>query len=785
MGPIPTILGLILAMSPIQSPRADLPEVAELRTALANQEVLVEDRARRALDGTAALDQAAQRSNQAPRRRTLWSASVGLIDEFVEKHDQVESAPLLRFQAAVYRWAEGRSFADQAELAPADPKLRQGAIRALDDSTRRLKAIPIKPDEKTEPFAQNVRFRLAQSIADRARFEPEGDAKRQSEEHEALTLLDSSLTAPGLLPFTRLLRGELAARLGLFSQAQIEVEQAEQLNPLPPAEPLLATKAATLCGRGRFDEATKAIDASKVGEPFKGLLRIRVALARRKEKQPGRDRKPIDDETFRIAERCRALGGAEGRKALMELARAIDEPPADAAPEWWDLLAEGHLRLGDPVRAGRLDAKGGDRAEAIGRPETAATLRYKAGASLYEGGRFIEADRRLGPLVDQTSAPRELRARAGMLRALARGRALANRDPDVTRASYLDALEAQVRDFPDESATGEARWLLGQVRLAAGRADEATQLWSGIKHGHSRWLDSRTIIADRLREAVEAQRINHDTAAVNAKMDLARSMLKAAIGEATEGPEIVSLTLLLARLELTPDAGRPSAAVEACEKAFKIVARPEQHRAARLYRIVGLIEANRAVEAERAARLEAMTDLPAELFPVLRLLDRAAREVDTEITRRRIGLIARIITAKLSEQADQLPDGLRDEFHLHHARALLFSGDPTAARKLISAWGGPVAELDDELLRELADLYHRLDAHTLAIDAERYRSSRLAPGSLPWFEARYGMALAYFRADRYKDARQLIDATSILHPDLGGGDLKVRFERLRQKIGEE
>ena len=63
--------------------------------------------------------------------------------------------------------------------------------------------------------------------------------------------------------------------------------------------------------------------------------------------------------------------------------------------------------------------------------------------------------------------------------------------------------------------------------------------------------------------------------------------------------------------------------------------------------------------------------------------------------------------------------------------------NPASARRELSSWGGPVAEIDNELLRELADLYRRLDAFPLAIDAERYRASRVPPGSLPWFEARY------------------------------------------------
>ena len=209
------LIGLALLPGTKGHVKADAPDLAELRTTLADESIPVEERARRALEGAGSLDQAAQQAAQASTRRAFWAQAIGLLDDFVEKHPQVEAAPLIRFQAAVYRWAEGRSFADQADLAPADPRNRDGAIRALDDSTRRLRAIVIKAGEAADGFAQNVRFRLAQSITDRSRFEPESDPKRAESEREALALLDATLTTPGLRPFARILRSELAHRLGL------------------------------------------------------------------------------------------------------------------------------------------------------------------------------------------------------------------------------------------------------------------------------------------------------------------------------------------------------------------------------------------------------------------------------------------------------------------------------------------------------------------------------------------------------------------------------------------
>jgi len=765
-----------------QDPAASL---AEIRAGLDNVTLAPDERARRTLDAAATLDQAARRSATAADRRARWREAIGLLDDCVTRQPAADPAPMLRFQAGVYAWAEGRSFADQADLAPGDGPARLGAIQALDDSVARLRGIAIRPGQAAEPFAQNVRFRLAQAIADRARFAPDGDGGRIAAEREAVALLDPPITTPGLRGFARLLRSELHNRLGHYGQAQVEVEEAEKSDPPPPAGSILEAKVASLSGRELFDEARKLVVAAKVDDATKALLDVRIILASRRAVPPGRSRDAIDAEAFRAAEKLRGSGRPEARRAPIELARTLDEPVATAPPEWWDILADGFLDLGEPARAGRLLARGADRVEAAGKADRAAIFRFKAGACLFEAEKFAEAEPPLSRLIDNPSAPKDLRARAGMLRALARGRALAIRQAGASKESYLSALEGQVRDFPAEPASGEARWLLGKVRTGSDRRDEALALWSGIAHGQPRWLEARLAIADLRLEAVEDQRINRDPAATRAKIEEARRSTREARDAAAEGTESVAIGLRAARLELIPEAGRPAEALEICDRLLKEAARPDQHRQARLLRMVALAALHRFPEAEQVARSEARDDQPAALLPALRLLDRLATETEAETNRRRSGLILRLMTARLVEHLDQIPAPSRDEARLRHARALLFSGDPAACRQQIADWGGPSEIGDNAFLRDLADTYLRLDAFPLAIEAEKLRAARLVPGSLPWLEARYGLALACYRSGRGKDARQVVDATAILHPDLGGGELRGKFEKLRQRIAQE
>jgi hypothetical protein len=87
------------------------------------------------------------------------------------------------------------------------------------------------------------------------------------------------------------------------------------------------------------------------------------------------------------------------------------------------------------------------------------------------------------------------------------------------------------------------------------------------------------------------------------------------------------------------------------------------------------------------------------------------------------------------------------------------------------------------MLRDLADTYSRLELYTRVFDIERLRMQNNPTGSLLWFDARYALAIAYFRSSRLREAAQLIDSAEILHPDLGGGALREKFIHLRQRLG--
>lgn len=200
-----------------------------------------------------------------------------------------------------------------------------------------------------------------------------------------------------------------------------------------------------------------------------------------------------------------------------------------------------------------------------------------------------------------------------------------------------------------------------------------------------------------------------------------------------------------------------------------------------------MVEIGRYIEAEREAQSHPSWRVPEELnifFDAIRLLDQCASTAETDLRQRRFGLVLRLLVEPVLKGDEEMSPEKRSELAFRETRALLFTGADREARLSLAAW----KDLDtfttsDRLLRELGDTYSRLEIYSHDIDVQRLRMKSNPPGSLPWFDARYALALAYFRTGKLHEAAQLIDSTSILRPELGGTVLHDKFIRLRQRLG--
>jgi hypothetical protein len=785
--------GLLLAvMIPALQAQESRP-ADELEQYLATSQQKIEDKSLgvsqrgstvREVVGT--LDRAAQAVAVVELRQKRWTQAIAILDRFNEQNPGHPRTREFQLQAAVYRWAQSRTWRELSELNPADSHAREQMTAALDDAIVRLKRIVLGDAEKA--LADNIRFRLARALADRAELDPANSAGRRIQEHDALELLKEPMSEPGLKAFAGLLRAELLQRAGRLDEALAEVEASIKLEPPPAERDVIDVRVPILLGLKRFKEAEAAVRGSHQSDAAKAMESVQIYLAELAALAPEADRFEIEQQLFGEVAKLRTQKTSETRLALLALARSHLKLDPRHEPVVWDILAEAYNVLGNTEQAAGLEEQAAARAEAKGQPEAAAGFRLRAGGFLFQAGKFAEADALLSRVADDPKAG-GLRARAGMLRGLARGRALAAGAPGMTTASYAAALQQQIREFPKDPSTDEARWLLGSLARSSGEPERADALWAEISPGSTRWLDARIAAAEIKRGALESQIPVGEQHQLQELYRKIQSFLDASLKEARTESQQAELSLAIARLNLLPKVGRPQLARSRCEEVSRSTLDPLQRYRARLYRMIALARLGPPfLEAEREAQSHPSWAEPggrAALFDAIGLIDLCASMSEADLAQRRLGLVLRLLTQPLLQETEEekyTPDE-RVVLKLRLARAYLFLSDEATARAALRGWTGLPRTASDEFLRDLADTYNRFEAYELAIDVERLRSRNLTAGSPAWFDARYGMALAYFRAGRLKESAQLIDATSILHPELGGGTIQQKFIRLRQRLG--
>jgi tetratricopeptide (TPR) repeat protein len=758
---------------------------------LSDPELDASDREEIVLTISGTLDRAAQAAADPGSQRRRWNQAVEILDTFDREHPGHPSKSALRLQAGVYRWAVARSWKRQLDLNPTDAAARDGAIAALDDALERFRSIrsPGVGREADPLLQRNIQFREAQALADRAELDPEGPDRRVRL-NAAIEALKDADQQPTLKGFAQLLKADLQRRLGKLDEALKMVDEAEKSDPAPPERQVVEVRSTILSGLKRFDEAIRYVESSPLAEATKKRLTIPIRLQERESLPAGSSRLKVEEALFRDVASLRTSQSPEASLALAEVATSGLEPDPQLGSEAWDTLAAAFEIRGDTARAAELEGKAADRAQTLGDPDRAANFRLKAGALWFRAGKLIEAAAAFSTLADDHAlGTSPIRSQAGLLRALSRGRALEQKLPGVSRDDYANALETQLRNFPDDRNSDEARWLLGNLAASDGNRDRALELWSRVDKKSARWIDSRLAIAAWHRRDLQAALLNGDRSEIEPLARKAEQFLADSLSQSPSESATIDLQLARARLDLLPEVARPTQAREAADRVLRMAASDRQRYEGSLLRLISQAQLNRYVDAELAARQLPLCTQPetrAVFLESIRLLDDSATSADTDLRQRRFGLVSRLLLDPVIH-GDLSPwsPSAQAELKMRWTRSLIFTGDDNGARSSLLGWrGAPDPKVwDDSRLRDLADTYERLDAHELAVDVQRYRTKTAPPGSITWLDARYGLALAYYRSGSAREAAQLIDATSILHPDLGGGSLKEKFIRLRQKLG--
>ena len=387
--------------APAQEPTADdelARHLTTVRSQIENVTIDLDRREELAFEMAATLDRAAQKSPSAEARRRRWTEAVELHDWFLKQNPAPPRERQLRFQAGVYRWAGARSWNESSLLDPRDPQPRAQAALAFDDAIERFRTIAGGGNNPT--LADNVRFRLAECLADRADLEPAGSPGRRSRESEALDLLDQPPTETGLAGYWHLLKADLLRRSGKPADAEQEIAAALKSTPAPPEREIAEVNVPLVIAQQRFDDAVKSIDSSKLDKPVKALWMARIRLAQLGALTRGAERFRVESDLFRWINDLRAGNSFERRVALLDLAKGAVVPDTQHPAEVWDSLADAFATAGEPAKAGAEMVRGADRAAELGQAAQAASYRLRGGGFLFQAGKFIEANAVLSRVAD-------------------------------------------------------------------------------------------------------------------------------------------------------------------------------------------------------------------------------------------------------------------------------------------------------------------------------------------------------------------------------------------------
>ena len=363
--------------------------------------------------------------------------------------------------------------------------------------------------------------------------------------------------------------------------------------------------------------------------------------------------------------------------------------------------------------------------------------------------------------------------------------------PDEDLAAQLDQYQALLDEHLQlwpQGAGADAVWRqMGRLREHRGDWEGAIQAYRSISPQDGDYLSTVEAIERCCRAWLDARKAEGkptDRMATDAAAWF-ESLLLDPRGTPAEpwGPLQQFAVLAAARLRLNYTSSGYAEAqrivVEALQRATD--APPQWKSAAEALLVFALAGGGRRQEAgEVLARMSAgPSDQLLDMLEGLGRMAATARpEVRAELAQLQLSTIQLLgpNAARLTPTQSQMLQRIRSQ-------ALADTGQTAAAleayRSLSAAY-----PLDGEIQEAYAELLSRKgDRESLQAALEQWRQieKKSPPGSPRWFRAKYAVALTHCDLGNKQQAAQVIGLLKLLHPELGGPEMKARFEQLLER----
>jgi outer membrane protein assembly factor BamD (BamD/ComL family) len=754
--------------------------------------------------------------NSAPaEREAYWKQASATVDAFRQHDPQNSAIVLVDVQAALTHLARGELARQEADLA-ADAASRtdearlelRAAIRDLTNAhvsiaeqlrllgmRRPMPAGSLDANELTA-LARNIDYQLSRAYRNLGLTYPAGSADRINAANQAAEHLAKLAAGDASDPLhwrTRLEQVACLRQIGDYNAAArgLDAIAADQ-PPVSVERQAQAERIRLMLDVGQVEIALKMADDAMrdraEASPELDYVSLEAYLAAWQKTNESKQEADARQWQQRAAGVVRAMDEAHSpywsRRAEALLAARVASSPGTSDLGLLTRSAESFYKVGSLDEAVMTYDQAAATARAVGRPNDAFAPALAAAAIQQQRKRYADAAKRFHDLA--LALPQNERASAAHLQAIYCTAQVLAESGSTALADYVALLEEHLKLWPQSVSADQARMWLGKVRERERAWQPAVQAYGGVT-SESEHAAAAIEAASRVYQAwlADLKSRNQPTDAIAAE---AAGFLENVI---TGGSGALPMTWTSTQRQAALDAARiwleyTTNIARAQNLLQAALAAEGETSAAWREAALGWSAYALAAQGKHAEAAKYLEQLGGgQLAPTLKLLNGldAIATMATPEARRQLADLSLSVLDQWQNGGAELSDKDRRELQLLGAKALLAAGrtaEATAAFKSLTA----EAPNDPEILEAYAQaMLDAPDAAGRNVALEKYREleKRSRPGSPRWFRAKYGLALAHLRLGNRARAAQIVKLTELLHPELGGTEMKAKFDALRSQ----
>ncbi len=744
-----------------------------------------------------------------------WAPAFELAQKYTDEFPDSPWRVPVRFQAAKVLLDRAEMARERAELLGNDVKLlneARGYLRITIEQFKQQAAEVQQVIQRTErgpmppgparwqwlSLQKHIDSELARAFQNQGLAYPDRSADRDNALRQALELLEPLSRLATVDPLAWSARiDQIACLRGMhdLAGAQRKLDQLQKEEPPSGVEQqALAEQLRVLLAAGQLERAVSL--AGQVSRSTQGNLAaqlefamLEVVLAKWKHTlaaEATEESKVWQQQASAMVARLEQRHGSYWARRAENLLGSVTTSKAVPGDQSLALrAAEGAYRSGELDKAVALYEQASSSAQQQRRMDEAVRLASLAGQIEYQREHWESATRRLRAAA-MLAPESQLSAEAHLLAIYAAAQ-LARAD-SAKLAEYQQLLQEHLEHWPQAKSAGTVWYYRAQSEEFSKRWREAIGAYLHVPSEDEKFAKAVQGVG-RCYHALLATATAKEEPTEALAREAALYFETLIFGRENQWPELWSAAELDAALRAVDFRLRyGQGGEERCESILRTAllkapqASPEWKASAKVLLAMALIHQQKFADAEQILG-DVSQGSPVQLFVMLQGLSEIAQSA-TQRDREQLARLQLHAARLLGSRLNQLTPAQQRLAEVATCQALADVGQWADAVKRAKALHAAHPRNADvlELLAALLSQGSKATDWEAALLRWRELEHHSRTGTPRWYRAKYHLAETYAKLGKRERAAQIVNVTKILHPDLGGPELKSKFEALLQKV---